>query len=384
MNRTIPRQRQAGLTLVELMISIVLGLLILSALIALLVNLNRNNDELTKTNRMIENGRVAVQLLESDIVHAGYWGGFVPRFDDLINAAIPNDAPTGNPPDPCQAYGAAWNVAAYRNGLIGVPLHSYEVASPVPVPAIPVCAAPGVGPVQNAVGNSDVVVVRFAEKCTTDCLTAAPAGNQALFMQVQRCGSTLANLNYELAQSGFTFQNVRCNGPSELRRFTSKIYFVATVAGSPVLMVSEFGVVGGVPAFQPAQPLVDGIESIRIEYGLDTLSRTGAAVQPAAAITWADPTNEKTPTNRGDGVPDGNFVRCTSAVPCTAEQLSNAVVARIHVLARAEQASPGYTDTKTYNLGGVTLGPFGDRFKRHVFTQTVRLSNIAGRRETPP
>ncbi len=43
----------------------------------------------------------------------------------------------------------------------------------------------------------------------------------------------------------------------------------------------------------------------------------------------------------------------------------------------------GYTDTRTYQLGGATLGPFNDRFQRKVFSTTVRLANVSGRRETP-
>ena len=54
---TMPRVgRQSGFTLIELMVALAIGLLIVAALIALLLNLSRNNNELSKTNRMIENG----------------------------------------------------------------------------------------------------------------------------------------------------------------------------------------------------------------------------------------------------------------------------------------------------------------------------------------
>ena len=72
------RRSQSGFTLVELMISMVLGLFIVLALLTLLINVNRNNSEMTKSNRMIENGRFTLQLLEADLSHAGFWGGFVP------------------------------------------------------------------------------------------------------------------------------------------------------------------------------------------------------------------------------------------------------------------------------------------------------------------
>ena len=69
---------------------------------------------------------------------------------------------------------------------------------------------------------------------------------------------------------------------------------------------------------------------------------------------------------------------------CTVDELMNVTSARIYVLARSREASPNYTDTKTYTLGSAgDVGPFNDNFKRHVFTTTVRLTNVAGRRVTP-
>ena len=92
-----PRRAQSGFTLVELMISMVLGLFIVLALLTLLINVNRNNSEMTKSNRTIENGRFALQLLEADVSHAGFWGGFLPLFDDLTNTAAPTDVPSAVP-----------------------------------------------------------------------------------------------------------------------------------------------------------------------------------------------------------------------------------------------------------------------------------------------
>ena len=61
----------------------------------------------------------------------------------------------------------------------------------------------------------------------------------------------------------------------------------------------------------------------------------------------------------------------------------NVTAVKLYVLVRSRDESPGYTDTKTYSLGATTMGPYNDRFKRHVFVSTVRLPNISGRRETP-
>src|SRR5215207_8269403 len=148
-----------GFTLVELMIAMTISLLILAALVGLFVNMSRNTNEMGKTNSLIENGRFAVQLLQDDLVHAGYWGGFVPEFDNLGSTAVPGDVPTAVP-NPCQAY-ATWD-SADRNNLIGIAVHSDDT---LPVGAgclAPLAQRPG----------TDVLVVRHAETCipgAADC-----------------------------------------------------------------------------------------------------------------------------------------------------------------------------------------------------------------------
>ena len=175
---------------------------------------------------------------------------------------------------------------------------------------------------------------------------------------------------------------------AERRKFISNIYYIRDYAqtvgdGIPTLMTSQFDLSGGTLAHQAAVPLIEGIEGFHVELGIDSLSDTNAAVNYTAAIDWADPINLTSPKNRGDGVPNGAFVRCTDAAPCTDAQLINVVAVKIYVLARADKVSPGYTDTKTYSLGSTVLGPFNDGFKRHVFSTTVRLINVSNRRETP-
>jgi len=153
--------------------------------------------------------------------------------------------------------------------------------------------------------------------------------------------------------------------------------------GIPTLARSRFDLAGGTLGQQAPVPLIEGVEGFRVELGLDTLSKTSAAANYAVAIAWADASNRSTPSNRGDGSPDGNFVHCSTASPCTADQLINVAAVKLHVLARSNEVSPGHTDTRTYNLGAATLGPFNDHYKRHAFATTVRLTNVTGRRETP-
>jgi len=100
------RRTYQGFSLVELMISLVIGLVILGALVTLFSSTSRANREMATANSVIENGRFAIQLLENDVVHGGFWGTHVPVFDDQTSEEIPADVPT-LVPDPCLTYNTA-------------------------------------------------------------------------------------------------------------------------------------------------------------------------------------------------------------------------------------------------------------------------------------
>ena len=385
----------SGFTLVEVMISMVVGLFIVMALVTLLINVNRNNGEMTKTNRVIENGRYALTLLQEDVSHASFWGGYIPQFDDLTASltTAPTDLPTAVP-DPCLPFTTPW-AAADKLNLLAIGVQSYAVASPVGTPAVPVCASAPSNLITSAKGNTDVLVVRHVDTCAIGDTNCAALAANALYFQPSRCGtdtSTFSMEAYDPATYNISVLNLHkrdCVATTfvETRKFISNMYYVRDYAvtagdGIPTLMRSEFGVSSGVPAQQPAQAMIEGIEGFRVEFGVDSVSDSGAAVNQAQAITWANPNNRTSPTNRGDGIPDGAYIRCANA-GCTWQQLINVVAVKLYVLVRSENATPGYTDNKTYTLGSTTLGPFGDSYKRHLFSQTVRLANVATRRETP-
>ena len=409
MKRSLHNLRQAGFSLIELMVSMAIGLLVLSALIALMLNVSRNNTEMTKTNQVIENGRLALQLLQTDLSHAGYWGGFVPDFEDLSLTTAPTDLPTAVP-NPCQAY-TTWD-AAYKTNLVGIAMQAYEIPAVVPSPTLSVCA----GVVTNPKANTDVLVVRHAENCVAGVGNCPAYGNGNLYFQVARNGTTRPSPGYLLTDATtaaaptsvpavpFTLQN-RDGTTAELRKFISNLYYVrnfSTTAGDgiPTLMRSQFQLTSttGLLSHRLPQALVEGVEGFRVEFGVDNTSDAGinvvtganplGVVSPSnlqsAAINWAVTVPENTsPTNRGDGSPDGAYIRCTTAAPCTAAQLRNVVAAKIYVLIRSIDVTPGYINTKRYTLGSTTLEPFNDGFKRHLFSQTIRLVNVSARRETP-
>ena len=57
---------------------------------------------------------------------------------------------------------------------------------------------------------------------------------------------------------------------------------------------------------------------------------------------------------------------------------------RIYVLARNLDSTAGYAEAKTYVLGPVSVAPPSGAlasYKRHAYSEVVRLNNPAGRRE---
>ena len=365
---------QGGLTLVELMVAMTISLLILAALVALFTNTSRSNREFARANGMIESGRLAIQVLEADVQHAGYWGTYVAAFDDQTAEGAPIDAPT-LVPDPCLAYDPATWLPDYVNSLIGVPVQAYDDAT--------VC--PGI--ITDRQPGTDVLVVRHAENCvpgaSPNC-EAVVAGR--LYFQASLCTTDLEA--FKLDTAGFTLNQRNCTTLAEQRRFMSTLYYVRDHAdtpgdGIPTLMRSEFDLNGGVLTHQPAVPLIEGIQGFRVELGIDDLSETGAPVDYTAAVDWVDPDTRTSAANRGDGVPDDDYVHCTTAVPCVVGDLTNVTAVRLYVLARSRDASQGMVDAKSYTLGDTVLGPFNDAFQRHLFVSTIRLPNVSGRRITP-
>jgi type IV pilus assembly protein PilW len=379
-------QRDDGFGLVELMISIAIGLVILAALVTLFVNTSRNNREMATASSVIENGRFAIELLENDVVHAGYWSTYVPDFDDPTlpdDTSIAGDAvPTSTPldiPDPCVAFAAAsWTEGSdIVNQLLGIPVQVIDQNW---------CAAV----LQNRVPGTDALVIRHAERCAPGEGSCADdvAGTPDLYLQASLCIGEMATTPYVFGTNGteaFPLRRRNCVDPSEKRRYQAFIYYVRDFAqdeddGIPTLVRSEFRLGAGGLAFQEPVPLVEGIDGLWVELGVDDVSITGGAVDNSAEVVWADPATRRRATNRGDSVPD-EFVRCAAGAACSLGQLTNVTAVQIYVLARSREPTPGYTDTKTYAVGlAGDAGPYDDAFKRHVYSTSVRLHNVAGRR----
>lgn len=371
------RSSQAGFSLVELMVASTIGLLIMAAVLTLFLNVSRTNDEMAKTNVLIENGRFAIQLLQSDIAHAGFWDSYIPDFDDLTLTTAPAEIPTGVP-WPCLAF-SSWT-AAIRTNRLGIPVQVHDT-QPSGCETV----------ITNRKSGTDILVVRHVDTCVAGASGCEAEVSGKLYFQASRCESDASS--YVLSTSAHTLRERNCTDIAPKRRFISHVYYIRDYAvtagdGIPTLVRSELDLESGAVKAKAAVALIEGIEGFRVELGVDRISDAdidiideGSDGDPYRdAVAWADTDNLTSPTNRGDGVPD-EFVHCSGV--CSVDSLINVVAVKLHLLVRSLTSTAGYVDGKTYKLGGQTIAAANDGFKRHIFSTVVRLNNVSGRRETP-
>lgn len=343
----------AGLSLVELMVSITLGLVILTAVTTVFINTSASRDELERTSRQIENGRYAVEILSDDLRLAGFFGELNPA------AASPLIAVPATLPNPCSTAVADLGTAMRLH------IQGYDGGTTGP----PTCVA-------NLQPGTDIVVVRRVKTCVAGPV-ASPGcqgvNNDLPYLQVSLCGTETISHTVALGSAILPHLLRNCSTAAGLRQYLVHIYFISSNngAGQNVPTLKRMELTGAGTTFVET-PLVEGIERLNIEYGIDTNGDGNAdayTADPTAYVfTYTDP---------------------ACAGPCPARNWANVVTARFHLLARNIDASPGYTDNKTYNLGldaagaAVTYTPVDDPFRRHVYSGLVRIVNPAGRRDTP-
>jgi type IV pilus assembly protein PilW len=151
---------QAGLSLVELMIALTIGLLLMVGLTLVFVNSSEANRELQKTAQQIENGRYATDIITQDLHHAGYYG----HFYDMASIAAAAS------PDPC-ATTAADLLAAIPTPVQGI--RAADLATR-PVVTATTCDDKGLLTNANLRPGSDILVVRRASTVPLDGSAASP------------------------------------------------------------------------------------------------------------------------------------------------------------------------------------------------------------------
>jgi type IV pilus assembly protein PilW len=339
-----PRMR--GMTLVELMVAITLSFFIVGALVTFYASASRAKTELDKTSRQIENGRYAIDLLREDVELAGFYGP-LPRSTGYNYET--------SEPDPCATL-------ATDLGFSNSPW-----TLPAPVQGISAASTASCLPDRKA--NTAAVLVRRVDPSRVATpATVVTAGNPHL--QTTFCYEDTSRFVFSDDPAAFVlrqaFDGTACGGVNYAQRYVQRIYYVATCGrcnpsdGIPTLKRAEL-VDGG----WEIRSLADGIDNLQFEYGFD---------DPAAPASSTNP----------PGTPDVFAGALGSTPPAT--QWANAVTVRVFLLARAVDATAGYTDAAgvTYDMGPAGALSFSDPYKRRLYMTQVRINNVAGPRESSP
>ncbi len=340
--------QQRGVSLIELMVALTIGLILMAGLITLITNTNQSYSELTKASRQLENGRYAVQLLKESIQHAGFYG----EYSEADTLTLP-----GALPSPCLT-----TPASIDDGL---PLHIQGYNAPASAASVS-CLDDA-----NHVAGTDILVIRRA---TTSSTAVGTLDQGTVYIQT-RGSSFVLDVADDGTNNPTTFNLLKRDGftVADIRDYRVEIYYVSPCNvhtgstcsassddGRPIPTLKRLVLSSvGTTTSMVTEPLVEGIENFQIEYGID---------------------------RSGDGIPNESATGANDeyvVAPATTTDWSNVVSARIYLLARNTELSAGYSDNKTYNLGlaGSVATP-GDAYKRHLFSTAVRLVNPAGRRES--
>lgn len=327
----------AGFSLIELMVAVTLGLLLILAMASLLAQQNKARSELDKSAAQIENGRYALNLLQSDIQLAGFYGQ--------------NPGPTAVPtalPNACETASMA-NIDA----ALALPLQGYSnVGSSIPT-ELSGCLSGA-----DHVDGTDILVMRRLHTNVASTLDA-----QRVYVQTTPAGRVT-----DLGANAASFTLLKKDGTTtaDRRAYVHRIYFVspcnvfasgqtnctpAADGGKPIptLKRLELSVSGGATAFV-LTPLVEGVENMQLDYGVDT---------------------------EGVGGPSYPYLQSP-----TLAQWPEVVAVNISLLVRNPAETFGHEDDKTYSLGlAGSVGPFNDGYKRHVYSSGVRVINVSARKE---
>lgn len=320
MNRTIH-----GYSLIELMVSMVIGLFLVGGVLATFSSMRATTAETSSLGEMQENGRYALSVLTNDLLKQGFFGGI----SGNINIDTLRDYP-GEIASDCFGEGLSNRSFPLANG------HFRTIW--------------GITPTTNNVLN---------------CITKAKVGSDVL--QLKRVISMpvaatqlnkeryylAANVNYGEIFNGdegaptFDFTN--------LWEYQHHIYYVREdTRGTekvPVLMQGQLRSDITPPIF--FRPLIDGIEIIRFMYGVDT-DNDGAV----NAFISADNMTNSYWDNEND-------VRILAVT--------------VYVLARDIMPDNNYENKNSYQLGDTNINFItdgkGDNYRRLLFSSTVTLYN---------
>jgi len=331
------RHYQQGFSLLEVFITLVIGLVIFAGVLSIFVGMRTTTTETSSSGELQENGRFAVSLLTEDLLRQDLWGDYTGTFD----LASINPVPVA-PGNDCNGGGVNNGSFPLATGTFRTIWGQTIVAGGLD----PLGCFPSVTGTQTKVGSD---AIQF-KRVLAAPVAATVAGNYYLTANTNE-GSILANAIDGSISNARTWQ------------YQHHVYYVREEKQGdnlvPVLMQGRL-----VNSAMRFDPIIDGIEIIRFMYGVD-LDDDGVVDSFISADNMTAPLwNHKGGRDNAEG---------------TNKSLSTRILAvKIFVLARNVLPDNNYSNTKTYFLGDLNNGQgisFNDNYRRLLFTSTITLHN---------
>ncbi len=323
----------AGLTLVELLISILLGAVLSLAVSGVYLESVRNFMVENEMAKLQENGRFSLNLLRKEFSQAGFFAGVRALESPTPHTVSSDCVGSGN-----------WALNTK------IPLEFINNANETLT--APFVTSAGVA--LDCLNSSDLVK-------GTDVLTVKrTAGGYALKDGVYPDGARAKSGQWYLRvdnhsdnhfwvnqrSSKFPATDVTANSGVDYWAYFARIFYIRNYShtlsdGIPTLCVEALSG-GASPGIMRSQCFIEGVEDMQIEFGLDS---------------------------NFDSAPD------VFTDTLLGHELAHIVVARIYLLMRSVVEVPGVARERTYELGGKTVVR-SDRYLRHIVSSTVALPNI--------
>lgn len=347
MNRDQPRSAhlQRGVTLVELMVALVVGLILLAGLIQLFIS-NKQAYRIQEGTAVVnENARYALSQMQYDLRMADHWGGVE---GDVLDTVSGSDTVTKD---------CGGNAAAVLNvGVFG-----YEDAGSSPLSCIPA---------SDYLPNTDIIVLRYAMPTrvasgslagTTFYVRSASGRRGVLFEGKNKSSipSDLASDNasetdeYKETPVGFANYQLR-TAIYYLRKCASQDRGTAGVCDGSDDTVPSLARLSLQGTSMVTEDVISGVEQMQIAYGVDLNGdRSADAFQTATEVTAAN-------------------------------NWSRVVNVKMSLVLRNGERDTTFTDTNTYQLYGGAAGASktytpatGDQqFRRKVYNSTTQIRNM--------
>lgn len=291
-------RQQAGMSLVELMIALVIGLILMLGVTQVFIASHAASRLSEGVARAQENGRFALDFLERDIRMAGHMGCVNDQAHFVYGENQPKNNLTaatgsGSPLDfsvSIQGYEAP---DTGPNNTLNVGAGSLPAGLPASISGLTPAPLPG----------SDILVLRFL---APEGVPVTAINGQVLSVDATRwtrlteggvAAPTLfgiANCNYADIFAGTTSSG-QITGttvdfsryapqpePTMVYRAESMVYYIGNGTNGPGLRRARANSAG---AYSINEELVEGIENLQLMYGLDTTANIGPNTPPIGSVT---------------------------------------------------------------------------------------------------